>query len=104
MPSDVTWGEYIERLAVGIGAAPPRWSLPSSLLYPLAVASELAGRACRRRERPLLTRLAVLELGTEQRYDIRRAREELGFAARIDFETAMERTIEWANQSTRERP
>lgn len=100
--SDVTWGEYIARLADGIGAAPPRWSLPSSLLYPLAIASELAGRATGRRERPLLTRLAVLELGTEQRYDIRKARDELGYAPRIDFETAMERTITWARESPQE--
>ena len=102
--SDVTWGEYIARLAAGIDAPSPRWSLPSSLLYPLAVASELAGRAAGRRERPLLTRMAVLELGTEQRYDIRRARDELGYRPRIDFETAMERTIRWANEQAKERP
>lgn len=102
--SDVTWGEYVARLADGIGVPPPRWSLPSSLLYPLATVSELAGRATGRRERPLLTRLAVLELGSEQRYDIRRARDELGYAPRIDFETAMERTIRWANESAKELP
>ncbi len=102
--SDVTWGEYIVRLADGINAPRPRWSLPSSLLYPLAVASELAGRAAGRRDRPLLTRLAVLELGTEQRYDIRRARDELGYRPRVDFDTAMDRTIRWANESARELP
>lgn len=100
--SEVTWGEYIARLAAGIGAPPPRWSFPSSLLYPLAIASELAGRATGRRERPLLTRLAVLELGTEQRYDIRKARDDLGYTPRIDFEAAMERTIRWVNAPRKE--
>lgn len=102
--SDVTWGEYIARLAAGIGVPPPRWSLPSSILYPLAVASEAAARLAGRRERPLLTRLAVLELGTDQRYDIHRAREELGYAPRVDFETAMDRTIRWANQTAKGLP
>ena len=94
----VTWGEYIARLADGIGARRPRWSLPSALLLPLARASEAAGRIADRRERPLLTRLAVLELGSEQRYDIRLAREQLGFTPRVDFETAMRRTIDWARE------
>jgi nucleoside-diphosphate-sugar epimerase len=46
----------------------------------------------------------VLELGTEQRYDISRARDELGYRPRVDFETAMDRTIRWAQESGKTLP
>ena len=96
--SPVTWKEYVDRLADGIGAPRVRVSLPAPVAYALAVAMETAGKLMRRRRRPLLTRLMVLEWGQTQRYAICRARRLLGYSPRVPFEEAMSATIHWVNE------
>jgi nucleoside-diphosphate-sugar epimerase len=95
--SPVTWKQYINTLASGIGAPPVRVSIPTSVAYALAVGMEGMGRVVRRRQRPWLTRLAVLELGQAQRYDLSRVRELLGYNPRVPFDEAMSATVDWAN-------
>jgi nucleoside-diphosphate-sugar epimerase len=97
--SAVTWKEYIDVLADGLGLRRVNWSLPTRLAYPLAAFLESAARLLRLRRRPLLSRLAVLELGQSQRYDISLARRLLGYTPRVGFEEAMRRTLEWAKQN-----
>ncbi len=95
----VTWKEYICALADGIGVRRPRLSLPTGLAYGLAVCLEATGRVVGLRKRPWLTRLAVLELGRAQRYNISQARVELGYTPSVSFETAMQRTLDWVRTS-----
>jgi nucleoside-diphosphate-sugar epimerase len=94
----VTWKDYIDALADGISARRVRFSLPTRAAYPLAIAMESVARAIRQRRRPLLTRLAVLELGQPQVYDISLARQLLGYTPRVSFEEAMQTTLEWFNR------
>ena len=95
----ITWNQYIGALADGIGVQRPSRSLPTWLALRLATCMELAGRMMKLRRRPLLTRLAVLELGQPQSYDISRARRVLGYSPRIDFDSAMQKTLEWVKTS-----
>jgi nucleoside-diphosphate-sugar epimerase len=97
--SPVTWKQYIGALADGIGVPRPRLSLPTRLAFGLAVCMEAASRLVGRQTRPLLTRLAVLELGQTQSYSIARARQHLGYSPRVDFQTAMQRTLDWVRTS-----
>ncbi len=94
----VTWKEYIDCLADGIGVRRVRFTLPTRVAYPLAMAMETAGKALRRERRPLLTRLAVLELGQPQVYDIGLARRILGFTPRVSYDEAMHLTLDWINR------
>ena len=94
----VTWKDYIDALADGIGAKRVRFSMPTRVAYPLAMAMEATAKALRRKERPLLTRLAVLELGQAQVYDIGLARRVLGFTPRVSFDDAMHSTLDWINR------
>ncbi|QEG32928.1 NAD-dependent epimerase/dehydratase family protein [Bythopirellula goksoeyrii] len=94
----VTWKDYIDALADGIGARRVRFSLPTRVAYPLAMTMEAAAKALRSQKRPLLTRLAVLELGQPQVYDISLARRVLGFSPRVSFEDAMSTTLDWINR------
>jgi nucleoside-diphosphate-sugar epimerase len=96
--SPVTWKEYFDALADGIGVRRAGWSLPTSLAYGLAVASEAAGRLVRLRHRPWLTRMAVLELGRSQCYDISLARRHLGYTPRIAWDQALQETLRWARK------
>ena len=87
-----TWKEYITALAEGIGVKCPSFSIPTRMAYPLAACMETGARLLRMEHRPLLTRLAVLELGQPQRYNIDLARRELGYSPTVDFESAMQKT------------
>ncbi len=93
-----TWRQYLDALADGLGVRRVRFSLPSRLAYCLAFGMENWGRLLQQRRRPLLTRLAVLELGTPQNYDISRARRQLGFEPVVDFDTAMQKTLDWVRK------
>ena len=95
----ITWNQYIGALADGIGVRRPSRSLPTWLALRLAVCMETAGRMVNLRRRPLLTRLAVFELGQPQCYNISRARRELGYSPRIDFDSAMQKTLDWVKIS-----
>lgn len=96
--SEVTWREYLDALADGVGAPRPTRSLPTRVVHAAAIASEAAAGLLRLRRRPWLTRLAVLELGQPQRYDIALARQVLGYTPRTNFEDAMRATTAWARQ------
>ncbi|TWU29838.1 NAD-dependent epimerase/dehydratase family protein [Bythopirellula polymerisocia] len=95
----VTWKDYIDALADGIGAQRVRFSLPTRVAYPVSMAMEGAARVFCRRQRPLLTRLAVLELGQPQVYDIGLARQLLGYTPRLPYHEAMQTTLEWVKQN-----
>ncbi|MCH5378265.1 MAG: oxidoreductase, partial [Planctomycetes bacterium] len=94
--SPITWRQYIDALADGVGLRRVRWSLPTSLAYFAAWPSEAVARGLRLRRRPWLTRMAVLELGQPQVYDISLARRYLGYTPRVGFEEAMRCTTQWA--------
>ena len=95
----ITWKEYICALADGIGVRRPTRSLPTPLAFMLAACMETTGRMVGLRSRPLLTRLAVLELGRPQRYNISQARRHLGYTPTVSFETAMQATLDWVRTS-----
>lgn len=91
----VTWRQYVDALADGLGERRPRLNLSSTAAFALARASELTYRALRISTRPLLTRHAVYLLSRNQEYPITRARQEFGFAPKVSFEEGIKRTVEW---------
>lgn len=97
--SNATWKDYIAALATGVGVKVPSFSLPTWMAYRVATLMELGARMLRREQRPLLTRLAVLELGQPQEYDISLARQELGYQPTVDFDSAMNTTLDWVRNS-----
>lgn len=97
--SRTTWKQYVTALAEGIGLKCPSFSLPTWAAYRLAACMEIGGKLLKRPNRPLLTRLAVLELGQPQRYDISEARQHLGYEPSVGFELAMRSTLQWVRNS-----
>lgn len=93
--SAVTWKRYINALARLVGKGPVTRSLPSSMAYTLAWLMETGSRAMGKANRPLLTRLAVLELGREQNYDISSARSVLGYEPSVQFAEGISRVADW---------
>ena len=97
--SDVTWRQYVDRLAEIVGVRSPRMVIPYRLAYLAGWAMEKAYGVLRLDSRPLLTRMAVELLGTHQGFPIDKARRELGYQPSVQFDEGMRRVEEWLSQN-----
>jgi nucleoside-diphosphate-sugar epimerase len=96
--SDVTWPQYMDKLAKIISAPSPRVVIPYRLAYLAGWAMEKIYGALRIQSRPLLTRMMVELFGTNQGFSIDKARRELGYEPRVSFEEGMAQVEVWLRQ------
>jgi ornithine--oxo-acid transaminase len=96
---DVTWREFTDGLAKGLGYSNVRWSLPYWVANGIGFSLEHGYRALRRTTRltapPLLSRQAVHVMGIDQDFSNAKARELLGWEPRVDYATGLAATLEW---------
>jgi ornithine--oxo-acid transaminase len=96
---DVTWREFTDGLAEGLGCAKVRWSMPYRMASGVGFSLEHGYRLLRRTTGvsapPLLSRQAVQVLGSNQDFSTRRARETLGWAPRVDYPAGLQATLAW---------
>lgn len=95
---DVTWRQYVDRLAEIVGVSSPRIVIPYRLAYLGGWLMEQTYAALRIKTRPLLTRMAAVLFGTHQGFSIDKARQELGYAPQVSFDEGMRRTEVWLQQ------
>jgi acetylornithine/succinyldiaminopimelate/putrescine aminotransferase/nucleoside-diphosphate-sugar epimerase len=95
----VTWREFTDGLAEGLGCSKVRWSLPYWMANAVGFSLEHAYRLLRKTTGlnvpPLLSRQAVQVLGKNQDFSNRRAREMLGWEPRVEYSTGLEATVAW---------
>jgi nucleoside-diphosphate-sugar epimerase len=95
----VTWRQFTDDLAEGLGCPPVRWSMPYPVAHALGFSIEQGYRVVRRatglKTRPLLSRQAVQVLGKNQDFSNRKARELLGWAPRVGYRAGLDATIGW---------
>jgi nucleoside-diphosphate-sugar epimerase len=95
----ITWREFTDGLAEGLGYAKVRWSLPYWLASGVGFSLEHGYRLLRRtfglNAPPLLSRQAVQVLGRNQDFSNRKVREMLGWEPRVDYATGLEATLAW---------
>ena len=98
----VTWRQFVDDLAVGLGCPRVRWSVPYPVASGLALSLEQGYRLLRRatgiRTAPLLSRQAVHVLGRPQDFSIRRARALLGWQPRVDYPAGLAATLAWLRE------
>ena len=96
---DVTWRQFTDGLANGLGCSRARWSMPywlaSGIGYSLEQGYRLLRAATHVKTPPLLSRQAVHVLGRDQRFSNRKAREVLGWEPRVDYAAGLEATLAW---------
>ena len=96
---DITWKQFTDDLAEGLGCPQVRWSLPYWLANGIGFSLEHGYRLLRKATGltlpPLLSRQAVQVLGKHQDFSNRRARETLGWTPRVDYATGLEATLAW---------
>jgi nucleoside-diphosphate-sugar epimerase len=96
---DITWKEFTDGLAKGLGCSQVRWTLPYWIANGVGFSLEHGYRLLRKTTRlktpPLLSRQAVHVLGKNQDFSNRKARELLGWEPRIDYAAGLEATLAW---------
>jgi nucleoside-diphosphate-sugar epimerase len=95
----ITWKEFTDDLADGLGYPRVRWSLPYRIANAIGFSLEHGYRLLRRTtglsSPPLLSRQAVQVLGSDQDFSNRRARQMLGWEPRVDYSAGLEATLAW---------
>jgi ornithine--oxo-acid transaminase len=98
----VTWKEFTEGLAEGLGCSPARWSMPYWMASGIGFSLEQGYRALHRvtnlTTQPLLSRQAVHVLGRDQDFSNRKAREVLGWEPRVDYPSGLSATVQWLRE------
>jgi acetylornithine/succinyldiaminopimelate/putrescine aminotransferase/nucleoside-diphosphate-sugar epimerase len=98
----ITWRQFTDGLAAGIGCSSVRWSVPYWLAHGAGFSLEHGYRALRRTTGltlpPLLSRQAVQVLGRNQDFSNRRASEMLGWSPRVEYEAGLEATVRWLTE------
>jgi nucleoside-diphosphate-sugar epimerase len=96
---DITWKQFTDGVAKGLGCSEVRWSLPywlaSGLGFSLEHGYRLLHKTTGVTTSPLLSRQAVHVLGSDQDFSNRKAREQLGWEPRIDYAAGLEATLAW---------
>ncbi len=87
--------QYLSEIAKHLGAMPPSRHIPYRLAVWLGGAAEAVYRLAKRTQAPPLMRFGVQVWGGENRFIIRRAREELGFVPQVSMRDGVERTVAW---------
>jgi ornithine--oxo-acid transaminase len=95
----ITWREFTDGLAEGLGCSKVRWSLPYWMASGIGFSLEHCYRILRRTTGlhvpPLLSRQAVQVLGKNQDFSSRRAREMLGWEPRVGYPAGLAATLAW---------
>jgi nucleoside-diphosphate-sugar epimerase len=91
----VTQRDFIAAIAAELGVAMPARRVPYELGLLLGALGEGLGRLTGGRRQPPVMRYGMQLLGGENRYVIRRARSELGFAPLVDLHEGVRRSVEW---------
>jgi nucleoside-diphosphate-sugar epimerase len=97
--SDVTWRQYVNRLAEIVGVSSPRLVIPHRVAYLAGWAMEKAYGALQTESRPLLTRMTAELFGTDQGFSIEKARRELGYEPDVSLGEGMRRVKAWLYQT-----
>jgi nucleoside-diphosphate-sugar epimerase len=95
----ITWRQFVDDLADGLGCRRVRLSLPFGVAEGLAFALEhtyrLLRRTARMKTQPLLSRQAVHVLGRQQDFSNKKAKALLGWEPRVDYAGGLAATLAW---------
>ena len=91
----LTFENFCERVAEGIGAPPPGLYLSYSAAYLIASAMEGYAHISGSRQRPMLTRQAVTLLSSRALVDTSKARNLLGWKPKVSLDEGFRRTLDW---------
>jgi nucleoside-diphosphate-sugar epimerase len=87
--------DYFTAIARELGVSPPGLHISYRLALSLGGMSEMLGHLTRRQRPPPLMRFGLTQIGGENRFVIKRAREELGFSPLVNLADGVRQAIAW---------
>jgi nucleoside-diphosphate-sugar epimerase len=97
----LTQQQVLATIATEIGAETPRLHVPYHALYVAGYLAERVAALTSSAGRPPITRLGVAFLGTDNRYSMQKARDELGYAPQRTLREGLRLTADWFRQRHR---
>jgi nucleoside-diphosphate-sugar epimerase len=91
----VTQRDFICAIATHLGVPAPRRKIPYDLALMVSGVAEDVARLARRRQPPPVTRYGMQMLGGDNRFNIARAKRELGFSPEVGLAEGVRRSVEW---------
>jgi nucleoside-diphosphate-sugar epimerase len=91
----VTQRDFVGAIAAELAVPTPTRRIPYELGVMLGTVGETVGRVTRREQPPPVMRYGIRLLGGENRFNISRARRELGFSPRVGLAEGVRRSVEW---------
>ena len=93
--NDVTWRDYLDRLAAGIDARRPIRNLSFNVAWGAALALEATHRILGSTREPTIHRLIVDMLGKTCGHSSEKARKDFGATTTVSFDEGLSRSILW---------
>ncbi len=97
----VTQRDFLTAIARELGVPAPTRRIPYELAVGVGAVAENLARLARRRQPPPVMRYGMQLLGGENRFDISRARRELGYAPLVNLADGVRRSVEWYREDNR---
>jgi len=100
---EITWKEYIDKIAEKLGVRRPLLSIPYSLAYSAGAVCEAILKLLRSKRPPIITRYRIANVAKDYHFSIEKAKIKLGYQPRVSLDEAMERTVKWYKNNSRYR-
>jgi len=98
---EITWKEYMDKIAEKLGVRRPLFSVPYPVAYSAAAVCEAILKLFRSNKPPIITRYRIANVGKDYHFSIKKARTKLGYQPRVSLDEGMERTVEWYKSNSR---
>ncbi|MEP7324124.1 MAG: NAD-dependent epimerase/dehydratase family protein [Saprospiraceae bacterium] len=98
---EITWKEFTDAFYIALGKKPISRSISHGLLHTIANGMEKFYTLFQIKKSPLLTRYRIDNAGKDYHFSIEHAREVLGYAPVVDFETSIKNTVDWYKKETK---
>jgi nucleoside-diphosphate-sugar epimerase len=90
-----TFQNFSARIAASIGMKAPHLHIPYRVAYWAAWISEIVWRILRKRNRPLLTKYTVKNLGSRLQFSLDKAQKVLDWSPPASYEEGFKKTMDW---------
>jgi len=98
---EITWKEYMDKIAEKLGVRRPLFSVPYPVAYSAAAVCEAILKLFRSKKPPIITRYRIANVGKNYHFSIKKARTKLGYQPRVSLDEGMERTVEWYRSNSK---
>jgi len=96
--NDITWSEFLARIAQELGVNPPRFAISSGLLRPVAWGLEKLYTLFYSSNPPAITPYRIAQVVNDYSFSIKKAKKLLGYLPPTSTEEGIRESVKWFNE------